>query len=175
MNYDDNLDPVTRYLMTYIDSVERGEPAPDPGQLSPADRAEVDDLITGFGDFSAEVDVAIPPIEESRFAIEHGIVESPPWICVHGAALRREREAAGLDAAIIVMGVVKRECGVDRGPGQHNGHHSQNELRGLLRLDSELHHNGCATRERTEVGHDEDKEAPVVLPRRLTADVVDPA
>jgi len=119
MNYDDNLDPVTRYLMTYIDSVERGEPAPDPGQLSPADRAEVDDLITGFGDFSAEVDVAIPPIEESRFAIEHGIVESPPWICVHGAALRREREAAGLSpsdlaAALTALGATTDEARVEQ-------------------------------------------------------------
>lgn len=102
MQTNESEDPVARFISDYIDSVESGTPAPNPDDLTPAERAEADDLLARMGgalDTETETEIDIPPIEESSFAADHGIVRRPPAVCVHGDALQRVRETAGLSAS----------------------------------------------------------------------------
>ena len=104
MQTNDSEDPVARFISDYINSVESGTPAPNPDDLTPAERTEADDLLARMsGGVDAETEIDIPPIEESSFAADHGIVRRPPAVCVHGDALQRVREAAGLSASEVAL------------------------------------------------------------------------
>lgn len=88
-------DPVARFIAAYLESVEEGGPTPELAPLSPSERAEAQALLSELL-LDADVDVGIPPIEESEFAAARGIVRPSPPVTIHGDALQHARLAAQL-------------------------------------------------------------------------------
>lgn len=98
MTFDEGTDPVTKYVTLFLESIEDGSPAPDVEGLTPSERVEAEGLLSRL-DLDSEIDIQIPPIDESALAIARGIVRRPPAVSVCGDALQRARSAASLSAS----------------------------------------------------------------------------
>ena len=57
-----------------------------------------------------------------------------------GLVAAGELQAAGLGAAVIIMGIMQREGGMHRRPRQHDRHHRQRQLGGAAIRRAELQH-----------------------------------
>lgn len=90
-------DPVARFVAACLESIEEGGSTPDLAALPLPHRAEAEALLSGLL-LASDVDVDIPPIEESEFAATRGIVRPSPPVTIHGDALHHARLDAHLSA-----------------------------------------------------------------------------
>src|SRR6266436_2846576 len=84
---------------------------------------------------------------------------------------RGKLQAAGFGAAVIVMGVMQREGGVNYRPRERDGRGRQRQLRRAALRCAEFEHDRGDAGKRADRSYQQDQKAAIVLQHRVTADM----